>query len=210
MSDRSSGLRAVLSHPRVYRLFKSVIGSGKRDEWLVQTQVRARPGDRVLDIACGPANLLDLLPEIEYTGFDWSERYIEEARRRYGHRGAFQVASVGQPPAFPADSFDIVIAKGILHHLNDEEAALMLAYARDVLRPGGRLVTFDGCFVDGQPRIARFLLSRDRGAFVRSQAEYEALASKVFPRVRSEQKHDLLRVPYSHIVLQCSRQTPAR
>lgn len=204
MSDRSSGLRFVLSDPRIYRLFKRMIAGNRRENWLVDTQIRARAGNRVLDIACGPADLLDSLPAVDYQGFDWNESYITEARHRYGHRGEFQVASVGDPPVFPPAFFDIAIAKGILHHLDDDETISMLTFARDLLRPGGRLVTFDGCFVEGQSPIARFLLRQDRGMYVRSQVEYEALASKAFPHVRSVLKHDLLRVPYTHIVLQCS------
>ncbi len=42
--------------------------------------------------------------------------------------------------------------------------------ARAALRPGGRLVTADGCYLDGQSRIARLLLKMDRGRHVRTEA----------------------------------------
>ncbi len=205
MPERSSGLRSFLSHPLAYRAFKALIGSQRRDLWLVGTQITAKAGDRVLDIGCGPGRILDYLPGVEYTGFDPNTAYIEDARRRYGGRGTFHHGAVSQPPKFDPGSYDIVLAKGVLHHLDDQEASAMLVLARRALRPGGRLVTFDGCFLDRQPALARFLLRMDRGMFVRTKDEYERLARSVFDDVESTVRQDLLRVPYTHLALQCTR-----
>jgi hypothetical protein len=91
----------------------------------------------------------------------------------------------------------------VLHHLDDSHALSLFKLARRGLKPGGRLVTYDGCFVAGQPKLARFVVSRDRGQYVRESAEYAKLASLVFPEVRSFVRHDLLRIPYTHVILQC-------
>jgi hypothetical protein len=91
-----------------------------------------------------------------------------------------------------------------LHHLADDEALALLRLARAALKPGGRFVTFDGCLVDGQSAFARFLLRRDRGRFVRHRDDYLRLASRVFPNVTASVRHDLLRLPYTHIILECS------
>jgi len=56
-----------------------------------------------------------------------------------------------------------------VHHLDDAEATKLFDLARSVLRPAGRLITFDGCYVPGQSPAARWILSRDRGQFVRKQ-----------------------------------------
>ena len=42
-----------------------------------------------------------------------------------------------------AGSFDIVIAHGLLHHLDDRQATELFALARAALRPGGRLIIID-------------------------------------------------------------------
>ncbi|CCH06365.1 Uncharacterised protein [Achromobacter xylosoxidans] len=73
------------------------------------------------------------------------------------------------------------------------------------LKPGGRLVTIDGCYVPGQARLARYLLSKDRGEFVRSQPQYEALARSAFSNIAVHVRHDFLRVPYTHIIMECTR-----
>jgi hypothetical protein len=63
----------------------------------------------------------------------------------------------------------------------------------------------DGVWAAGQSRFAKFLLSRDRGRFVRHADEYVALASTSFSAVNSTVRHDMLRIPYSHIILECRR-----
>ncbi len=204
MPDASAGLRSVLSHPLLYRIFHNLVGGQGTYRWLVAEQLRPRPGDRVLDIGCGPGHMLDLLPAVSYTGFDMSEPYIKEAQRRYGDRGRFYHASVTEPPPLVSSSFDFVLAMGVLHHLDDKQATEVLMLAREVLREEGRLVTCDPCFVEDQSPIARYFLRRDRGRFIRSRDGYEGLAQKVFHNVRGLVRHDLLRIPYTHLILQCT------
>jgi len=102
-------------------------------------------------------------------------------------------------------SFDIVIAKGLVHHLDDVEARKLFAVGCEALKPGGRLVTFDGCFVPGQSRIARCLLSLDRGKYVRTEPEYLALARESFDTVISHVRHNLTRIPYTLQIMECTR-----
>ena len=97
------------------------------------------------------------------------------------------------------------MALGVLHHLDDDEALTLFQIARDALKPGGKLVTIDGVYTDDQPHVVKYLLSRDRGRFVRSEAGYRELASKVFSNIESSVRHDLLRIPYSLIILKCIR-----
>lgn len=96
------------------------------------------------------------------------------------------------------------MANGVLHHLTDVEAVTLLRVASTALKPGCRFVSYDGCFVDGQAAIARWLLRMYRGAFVRPAEAYCELAAQVFHNVRSEVRSDVLRVPYSHIILECT------
>ena len=75
------------------------------------------------------------------------------------------------------DKFDLVMAVGVLHHLNDNQSLALLKLAFNALKRGGRLITFDGCFVEGQSKISKFILSHDRGQFVRTQRKYTNLAT---------------------------------
>lgn len=98
--------------------------------------------------------------------------------------------------------FGLVVALFVLHHLDESEARQLFATAARHLEPGGLLLTADPAFVPGQSPIARFLISRDRGAFVRDEAGYRALAAAAgITPVESTVRHDLLTVPYSHCIL---------
>ncbi len=198
----ANGLRSILASAKVYELFKVVIGSDKGTRTFVDRFVRPRQGDRVLDIGCGPAGVLRYLGDVEYVGFDASQRYIAEATRTYGPRGRFVCERLTADTAATCDGFDIVLAQGVLHHLNDDEAIALFALARAALKPDGRLVTIDGCFCGSQSVVAKYLLSHDRGQNVRSEPEYLALAREVFRDVRATIETGLLRIPYTHIIME--------
>jgi len=193
---------AILKLPASYRLFRQLVG-GDLGQY-VSEYVRPRTGDKVLDIGCGPGDMLGFLPGVDYLGFDVSREYIEAAKSRFGNRGRFlcadvSVASLEQERG----QFDLVLATGVLHHLDDERADRMFELARAALRPAGRLITYDGCYVPGQSRLARWVLSKDRGKFVRHHDEYVRLASKHFSTVEPHVRHDLLRIPYTHLIMFC-------
>jgi 2-polyprenyl-3-methyl-5-hydroxy-6-metoxy-1,4-benzoquinol methylase len=162
-----------------------------------------RPGQRVLDLGCGPADILSVLPDCEYIGIDSEPRYIESARTRYGRRGTFVCTPIEDFVVDAPGSFDVVMANGVLHHLDDQQAGTMLRLAAAAMKENGRLVTLDGCFLDGQSFIARALLRMDRGKFVRDEPGYLTLARQHFGSVQTDVRHDLLSFPYSLLIMTC-------
>lgn len=196
-------IRKILGQPWVYSLMRYVTLPRSNRDLFAREYVRAKDGDRVLDLGCGPADILEALPNIEYVGIDADPRYIESARRRFGERGTFHCGRANSELAkLGLGGFDIVIAHGLVHHLDDIEAREFFQTARNALRLGGRLVTADGCFEPEQNRLARLLLMGDRGDFVRTRSHYERLARSVFTHVVSDVRHDIFRLPYSLILMQ--------
>src|SRR4051812_32007526 len=90
----TSKLSGVLSLPWAYRSFTRAIGG---NVWRVYLDeyVRPCPKERVLDIGCGPADILSFLPEVNYTGVDISPEYIESAKAKFGAKGRFLCGDVG-------------------------------------------------------------------------------------------------------------------
>ena len=147
-------IRTVLALPWAYQLFFNVIGAPQRSRILVRDYIRAKPADRILEIGCGPGTILPFLPESEYVGFDASPEYIELAQKRFP-RAKFVCGRVSQYPLPHQEYFDIVLALGIVHHLDDFEAMQLFRIAHSALKPRGRLVTLDGVWTNDQSRPAR-------------------------------------------------------
>jgi SAM-dependent methyltransferase len=199
------GLYFLLGRPGFYSLFQKLAWTRFGNRFFNEfTQVR--PREKVLDIGCGPGERLKTLPEVSYTGFDLNPRYIESAKHRHGAAGRFFCGDVAEM-SFESEegTYDLVLAHGILHHIDDQRARNLFALARAMLKSGGRLVTVDPCYCPGQSRAAHWVVSRDRGKFVRETGHYLRLASSSFSDVTSIVRHDLLRIPYSQILLRCRR-----
>jgi SAM-dependent methyltransferase len=204
MAQITRGLRGILSASIAYDTFQRLVGAESFRRTLVAEYLRPPHHARVLDIGCGTAEILKWLPEdIEYVGFDASETYIGTARARFGRRGTFFAQLVSEATLEGVPPFDLVMAIGLVHHLGDEEAEQLFITAAGALKPDGRLCTVDPCLTEPQSPIARAIIRRDRGQNVRGLDGYCALAQRQFRRVAATIRHDLLRIPYCHAILQC-------
>ena len=201
-----SGLLGWLKVPSVYNIFSAAVGGNVLRRSLIQNHVRAKPGDKVIDIGCGPARVLQSLPAVKYFGLDINPDYIAFARRTYGDKGTFVV---GDTRSLRGDSrfkdADIVIAVAVLHHLDDEEAADCIQFAYDALKREGRLICHDACWIPNQGAFSKCIMSHDRGRNIRTEQQYRQLAAKVFRNVHAWVDTKPLRIPYVTIVLECEK-----
>jgi SAM-dependent methyltransferase len=198
-------IKQLLESPAVYELSQFLwYRKGKQLEYVTR-YAQARAGESVLDIGCGVGAVAAYFPDGVYHGFDSNKAYVEYANRKYGSRAAFTYGEVGMDVQVEKERYDLVMANGLLHHLNDREVMHLLKISHDALKPGGRLVTRDGCFEEGQSRFVRLLLERDRGKYVRTEQGYHQLIAQTFPRCRATIRRDMLRLPYSLVMFQCTK-----
>ncbi|MEZ0168401.1 class I SAM-dependent methyltransferase [Microvirga sp. TS319] len=183
MAQDTSGVRSVLSHPLVYDIAQFLMGASRNRRWMQRTFIQAKPNERVLDVGCGTADILSVLPEVQYVGFDISEPYIKHAQQRWRNRGQFFAQYLSKASLNSHEPFDLILATGLLHHLDDSEVHDLLDNLATHLKPNGRIITVDGCFTDGQNPIAKFVIQQDRGKSVRSPEAYAVLARKSFASV---------------------------
>ncbi len=113
------------------------------------SQIPLADGGRVLEVGCGNGAttglLMTHLDPAELVGVDPAPGLIEMAEETFAGeiRASFHAGEAARTEE-PDSSFDVVVAHTVYSHLTDPEAAL--AEAHRVLKPGGRLVIFDGDF----------------------------------------------------------------
>ncbi len=193
--EDKSGLKKIISIPAVYNLVQFVAGARMYRTRMVRDYIKPFDGCRILDIGCGTGEYVEFLDQFcsnyEYYGFDAEAAYIESAQQRYADRPKLQFFArlLTEDVIEEIESFDIVMAMGVMHHMDDELVMSLLRLARKALKPSGRFITYDpGCFVD-MNSIERFFVNHDRGRNIRSPDHYERLVSQVFQnRSRAEPK----------------------
>lgn len=97
-------------------------------------------GFKILDLGCGHGRMLKLLEssgkKFDYTGVDFSQGLIAEARRQFPERN-FQLADMHHLD-FAPQSFDLICAVASFHHLQfKSEREKILADVYQWLQPGG-------------------------------------------------------------------------
>lgn len=206
MAQTTRGIRAILSMPAIYSAFQNLLGARRVRKILCRDYIRARPGDVIVDVGCGPADILENIDSsVHYIGFDLSRPYIDAARRQYGERATFHCADITLLPGDAIPPCQVAIAIGLLHHLDDEGALRLLSNLHQRLAPGGRLITFDPAYWSDQARAARFMISKDRGQNVRNGDAYRDLAAQCFAQATLIRRDDLLNIPYTHAILECTK-----
>lgn len=135
---------------------------------------------RVLDVGCGPGTNSAEFAGVDYVGVDINPAYIGHARRRHGRE--YVVADLRSDPVPGNGTYDFVLVNSLLHHLRDEEAASVLARARDCVSDDGHIHVVELEFPErrGLPRL---LARSDRGRYARSLSKWRALLTEWFDEV---------------------------
>lgn len=131
-----------------------------------------RPGDRVIDLACGPANLLlmvaELNPEAKFVGVDLSPEMLgcaEALRQSTGVRNVrLERGDITQLEGHADKSVDVVMSTLSLHHLPtlDLLTGCFAEIAR-VLRPDGGLYLLDFSRLKRKKTVEYFSYQRTQG-----------------------------------------------
>ncbi|NLE43629.1 MAG: class I SAM-dependent methyltransferase [Chloroflexi bacterium] len=145
-----------------------------------------------LDLGCGPnADIVSLLPDMDYTGIDFIPQYISALAHKHAGVGPFDfsrrrfwLAAIESLP-FPDESFDVVYSRHTLEHVVDLRRAL--SEIQRVLKPGGRFIF---CVPadprDTEPahitrwRAYRWLRAISSIVSVRSFAQHEYFADELY------------------------------
>ena len=203
------GVRAVLSISLFYSAIQRLLGPCSSRWWIANNIWRLSGQETILDVGCGPGETPNYLPpDVHYIGFDPSEKYIESAKKRHGKQHTFIVgrtSDMERNPKVPLGEIDIILCNGVLHHLEDSEADEVFTFALKALKPGGRLVCIEPTYLIHQNTISRWVTSLDRGCNIRMEHEWKALFSKRFDSYETHILSGLIRIPYIHIAIECTK-----
>jgi len=136
----------------VYDLVTRLVFGRRYDEIARAIAAEAPDGGTVVDLGCGPGEILvrlaALAPSLNLTGVDVDADMIGRAERKAAarfspaeaRRPRFAVADAGALP-FADDSIDLVVSSYAVHHFPDRHAAR--AEILRVLKPGAKAIIWD-------------------------------------------------------------------
>lgn len=138
---------------------------------MVRTALQAEPGERIVDVGCGPGfYVAELAAEVGPSGWvvgvDASPDMLELARSRCADLANVELrqGDATEPPLEP-EAFDAAVSVQVLEYVPDTAAALAAMWRS--LVPGGRVVVWDTDWAtvswhsDDPDRMARVLWAFD-------------------------------------------------
>lgn len=162
----------ALEIPWIYNLVQYIFGSAEL-YGLMETVLSKYSKQEVLELGCGtgafsPKGFKSL------TVTDVNQDYLDQINVPCKKI----LASAAQLP-FKDESFDMVFAAGLYHHLSDEDYHQSMKEVRRVLRPSGVFINLDNLPPTKPYRlIASLTRKMDRGQFVRTIPDQVALMKK--------------------------------
>lgn len=193
----------IFDEPKLYEFFQSIVSKQGTLATIKDEIIRPDSVIRVLDFGCGIGIHSKLFTTSEYLGIEPLEACVAVAKQKYANsRVEFKIGNHLNLKTLPASSFDLVIAIGVLHHINSEIFGEFVKEANRILKPGARLTTFDPVLHKEQSKVSEWVVKQDRGAWVRTEREYLEIMQKNFSGIISTKIYSkLLRIPYDHIAM---------
>lgn len=193
----------LANSPSAFDSLRWILEGAYRGHRTVITDELSSGSERILDIGCGTGHFARCFNPDCYFGIDLSPVYIAAASRKRPEYN-FVVANACQLP-IDDNQVRTAIISGVLHHLSDDEASLVLAETARVLAIDGRLVVWEDIpSIAWWNAVGHVIHHLDLGRFIRERDHYRSLLERHFC-VRSER---LMRSGFmDYVVFSCSPRT---
>jgi SAM-dependent methyltransferase len=194
----------IFDNAKLYELFQFGVARRGTSE-IVRNQILKPDGvKKVLDFGCGIGYHSKEFIGSEYLGIEPLTDCVNKANRIFKNsENNFIVGDHESLKSIKDSSYDLIIALGVLHHINDSIFDEFIKESHRILKVGGRLTTFDPVYHNGQSKISKWVVSRDRGTWIRTTEGYSERIQKIYNQEPSKKIYtNLLRIPYDHIALE--------
>lgn len=204
MSQRYNFIHNLINNPEVYKIIQFLMSGTSIEKKIIKKRI-SKKKIKVLDIGCGPANVLNYLPKCEYYGYDIDKRSINYAKKKYSKKNFhFFCKKFNKNELKSLPNFDLILLFGIMHHLNDKQVNSILNLCKKKMKKNSHLLTKDPILIENQNIIAKFLINNDRGLNVRNRRNYLRLIKKHFKNLQFKIIHQSF-VPYTWFTTTCKK-----
>ena len=204
MSQRKNQIYNFINNPLIYKIIQGVMSGTSLRNSIIKKNIK-KSNLKILDIGCGPAQILEHIPQCDYYGYDIDNRSIQYAKKKYHQKNYhFYCKKFNKSELKKLPKFDFIIFFGILHHLSNKEVYEILKLCKKIMKKNSKLLTEDPILLENQNIIAKFLIKKDRGLNVRKKKEYINLLKKHFKKIKNKVTHQYF-IPYTWFTTVCSK-----
>ena len=82
MPQRKNLIYNFINNPLIYKFIQSVMSGTSLRTSIIKKNI-TKNNLKILDIGCGPAQILEHIPECDYYGYDIDNRSIQYAKKKY-------------------------------------------------------------------------------------------------------------------------------
>ncbi len=200
-------LTQILGLAKIYQLYQWMVGANNYSKLFAKEYIRYQTNEKILDIGCGPADILKFLPkEADYTGIDMNKDYIMNASRRYPDKNFVCADITTNSFALENELFDTVFFIGVQHHLTDSEMEATLRFAKSKLKKGGRLLALEPVVTQNRGPIEKWFMNNDRGKYIRTADHYQKITTQVVTNYAQTILKNTMNIPFTIIIIECQKE----
>jgi ubiquinone/menaquinone biosynthesis C-methylase UbiE len=162
-------------------IFSKIVAFYYSQEFLdrIRVAIAPIPEIKLLDAPCGTGALYNICMPCSYYGIDIDEDRVAYCIQHFS-AGRFYVANASKTN-FPNAFFDIILAAGLFHHVDDQLAHEILEEFSRVLKISGRIIVVDAIWPRNRFNVVGWIGRKmDQGDFVRHPKEYFDIFNKHF------------------------------
>jgi SAM-dependent methyltransferase len=170
-------------NPNRYNLIHILINWGLPYKY-VSNIINHKENQKILEIACGPALILDYLQPGPYIGVDLNKAHLDYAKKKYAKRTntTFINADILTFDFEKFGKFDKILLLGFMHHLSDYDLKKILNIIPALINNNNKdsaVITFDPVYTKSH-FISNKLCDLDQGRYVRFADHYRSILSEFF------------------------------